>query len=103
MIAPLPNCFSVLSRAASTAFSFSLFSIALGFYSFCLVSRSTGRNGRLMVSPCERPAASRSGSDTHPPMATPLGRIVSPHLQAHLYFQKRRGAYDGVKAELYSL
>src|SRR5215475_778184 len=94
MIAPLPNCFSMLSRAASTAFAFSLFSIAIGFYSFCLLSRTTGRKRRLMVSPCERTAANQSGSDTDPPVATHLGRIVTPHLKAHLYFQKRLGAYD---------
>src|SRR5262245_13773576 len=42
-----------------------------------------------MVSPRERPAASRSGSDADPPMATPLGRIVK-HLihKRPRYFQK---------------
>src|SRR5262245_15300426 len=103
MIAPLPNCFSMLSRAASTAFVFSLFSIAIGYYSFCLLSRLTGRKRRLMVSPGSRPAAGQSGADADPPVATPLGRIVKPHPQAAAPFSKRRRAYDAVVAELYSL
>jgi hypothetical protein len=36
-------------------------------------------------------------------MATPLGRIVTPHPQAHHHFQKGAGLIDDVKAELYSL
>jgi hypothetical protein len=56
-----------------------------------------------MVSPGPRPAADQSGADADPPVATPLGRIVTPHPQAAPLFSKRRGAYDDVKAELYSL